>query len=199
MKTLLIAPRTDLPNVDTEVQAIWQSGLDIEPRIGEVRHADVLRAVTNGDYDAFWFAGHATKDGLMLTDGPLSASELTPMIRDRFELVVINSCDSQQTAQMLQNETGAAVVATVVEVPDWLAFQTGALFAQKLAETGDIPTAYNAARPGNNRQYVLLGWGKKKVVENVDIRLIIQRLDRMEAAQRETREAQQVTIELLAK
>ena len=183
MKTLLIAPHTDLPNVDAEVQAVLRSGLDVTPRLGDVRNVDVLTDVTSGEYDAFWHAGHATKDGLLLTDGILSASELTPMIRDRFELVVLNSCDSLLTAQMLQNETGAAVVATVVEVPDRLAFQTGALFAQKLAETGDIPTAYQAAKPGQNRTYVLLGWGKKKVV---DERSLDERLDRLEVALNQT-------------
>ncbi len=185
MKALLIAPQVpDLLYLSAEVQAIWQSGLDVEPCIGEVRHADLLRAVTSGEYDVFWFSGHTTKDGLMLNDGALSAEELTPLIRGRFELVVLNSCDSQQTAQMLQNETEAAVVATVVEIPDRLAFQTGALFARELAKTGDIPTAYNAAKPGQNRTYVLLGWGKKKVVEGQ--RTLDERLDRMEVALNQT-------------
>jgi len=183
VRTLLIAPRTDLPNVDAEVQAILRSGLDVVPRLGDVRHVDVLTDITSGEYDAFWHAGHATKDGLLLTDGVLSASELTPLIRGRFQLVVLNSCDSQATAQMLQNETEAALVATVVEVPDRLAFQTGALFARELVKTGDIFTAYQAAKPGNNRQYVLLGWGKKKVLgyDNLD-----ERLDRLEVALNQT-------------
>lgn len=185
MKALLIAPQVpDLLYLSAEIQAVWQSGLDIEPLIGEVRHADLLRAVTSGEYDVFWFSGHTTKDGLLLTDGALSAEELTPLIRGRFDLVLLNSCDSQQTAQLLQNETEAAVVATVVEVPDWLAFQTGALFARELAKTGDIPTAYNAAKPGQNRTYVLLGWGKKKVVEGQ--RTLDERLDRMEVALNQT-------------
>lgn len=183
MRTLLIAPRTDLLNVDAEVQAVLRSGLDVVPRLGNVRHVDVLTDITSGEYDAFWFSGHTTKDGLQLTDGPLSASELTPLIRGRFALVVLNSCDSQQTAQMLQNETEAAVIATVVEVPDRLAFQTGALFARELAKTGDILTAYQAAKPGNNRTYVLLGWGKKKVVDG---RTLDERLDRLEVALNQT-------------
>lgn len=183
MKVLLLAPRTDLFFADAEVQAVLRSGLEVTPRLGDVRHADVLTDVTAGEYDAFWFAGHTTKDGLMLSDGVLSAEELTPLVRGRFELVVLNSCDSQATAQMLQNETEAAVVATVVEVPDRLAFQTGALFARELAKTGDIPTAYHAAKPGNNRTYVLLGWGKKKVI--VD-RTLDERLDRMEVALNQT-------------
>jgi hypothetical protein len=183
VRILLLAPRTDLLNVDAEVQAVLRSGLDVTPRIGDVRHVDVLTDVTTGEYDVFWHAGHATKDGLVLSDGVLSAEELTPLIRNRFELVVLNSCDSQQTAQMLQNETEASVVATIVEVPDQLAFQTGALFARELARTGDIPTAYQAAKPGNNRTYVLLGWGKKKVVDG---RTLDERLDRLEVALNQT-------------
>lgn len=183
MRVLLIAPHTTLFYANAEVQAVLRSGLDVTPRIGDVRHVDVLTDVTAGEYDAFWFAGHSTKDGLMLSDGVLSAEELTPLIRGRFALVVLNSCESEDAARMLQKETEAAVVATVVEVPDRLAFQTGALFAQKLSETGDIPTAYNAARPGNNRTYVLLGWGKKKVI--VD-RTLDERLDRMEVALNQT-------------
>lgn len=184
VRTLLIAPRTDLFYADAEVQAILRSGLAVTPRLGDVRHADVLTDVTSGEYDAFWFAGHTTKDGLVLSDGVLSSEELTPMIRGRFPLVVLNSCDSQATAQMLQNETEAAVIATVVEVPDRLAFQTGALFARELAKTGDIPTAYHAAKPGNNRTYVLLGWGKKKVVDGQ--RTLDERLDRLEVALNQT-------------
>lgn len=183
VRILLLAPRTTLFYADAEVQAVLRSGLDVTPRIGDVRHVDVLTDVTAGEYDAFWFAGHSTKDGLMLSDGVLSAEELTPLIRGRFELVVLNSCDSQATAQMLQNETEAALIATVVEVPDGLAFQTGALFARELAKTGDIPTAYHAAKPGNNRTYVLLGWGKKKVVDG---RTLDERLDRLEVALNQT-------------
>ena len=162
MRVYLVAPRTDLLYVDAEVQAILRSGLNVTPRLGEVRHRDVLADIDTGVFDAFWFCGHATKDGLMLTDGALSAAELTPLLRGRFALVVLNTCDSRDTAQMLQNETAAAIIATVIDVPDRLSFQTGALFARELAKTGDIPTAYNAARPGNNRTYIYLAEVKKK-------------------------------------
>ena len=184
MKVVLVAPSTpNLFYLNAEVQAIWQSGLDVEPYIGEVRHADVLKAVTTAAYDVFWFSGHATAAGLLLTDGPLSASELTPLIRGRFRLVVLNSCNSRDTARMLQNETEAAVIATVVEVPDRLAFQTGALFARELAKTGNIYSAYHAAKPGQNRIYELLGWDKQNVIE---YDTLDKRLDRVESALHET-------------
>lgn len=162
MRVLLIAPRTDLLYADAEVQAIHRSGLSVTLRIGDVRHADVLADIDTDEYDILWFCGHTTTAGLLLSDGPLSSAELAPLIRDRFDLVVLNSCDSRDTAQELQNETGAAVIATVVDVPDRLSYQTGALFARELVKSGDISSAYYASRPGNNRVYVYLAEVKKK-------------------------------------
>ena len=162
MRVLLIAPRTDLFFADAEVQAILRSGLSVTPRLGEVRDADVLADIDTDAYDVLWFCGHMTAEGLLLSDGPLSSEALTPIVRGRFGLVVLNSCDSRDTAELLQNETEAAVIATVVDVPDRLAFQTGVLFARELARSGDIPTAYDASKPGNNRIYVYLAGVKKK-------------------------------------
>lgn len=172
MKVLLIAPRTDLFYADAEVQSILRSGLKVTPRLGEVRHSDVLGDL-DAEYDVFWFCGHATADGLLLADGPLPADELAPMIRNRFDLVVLNTCDSQATAQMLQNETEATVIATVLEAPDRLSFSTGVLFARELARTGDIPSAYYAAKPGNNRTYVYLAGVKKKCRPELPIRILM--------------------------
>ncbi len=184
MRILLIAPRTDLYFADAEVQAILRSGLAVTPRLGEVRHADVLADIDTDEYDVFWFCGHATSEGLLLSDGPLSIEELTPMIRERFSLVVLNSCDSRDTALMLQNETEATVIATVLDAPDRLAFSTGALFARELATSGDILTAFHAARPGNNRVYVCLAGAVKKVTTTSSID---ERLDRLEMAQQQMR------------
>lgn len=183
MRVLLIAPRTDLLYADAEVQSILRSGLSVTPRLGEVNHADVLADIDTEDYDVFWFCGHATAEGLLLSDGPLTSEEFTPMILGRFALVVLNSCSSQQVAQVVQNETQATVIATVLDAPDRLSFSTGALFARELARTGNIFTAYHASRPGNNRVYVCLAG-----VEHVKMTAsnsIDERLDRLEMAQQQ--------------
>lgn len=182
MRVLLIAPRTDLLYSDAEVQSILRSGLSVTPRLGNVGHDDVLADIDAENYDVFWFCGHATEAGLLLTDGPLTAEEFIPMIRGRFALVVLNSCNNQYVAQAIQNETEATVIATVLDAPDHLAFSTGALFARELARTGNIFNAYHAARPGNNRVYVCLAG-----VENVKIapNSIEERLDRLEVAQQQ--------------
>ena len=165
MRILLLAPRADgLPWAEAEVQAIDRTpGLTVTLRIGTVNHADVLNDVIAGRYDGLWFAGHATAGGLLLTDGVLQNEEIVPLIRGRFQWVFLNTCESQATARMIWRETGTAVVATILEVPDRLAFQTGALFAQALAETKDVAAAYAQSRPGGSRVYVYeAGTVKKK-------------------------------------
>lgn len=136
-------------------------GLDVTLRIGNVTHADLLADVITGQYDGFWFAGHATALGLMLSNGPLPNGEIVPLLRGRFEFSFLNTCESDTTARMIRRETGMAVVATIMEVPDRLAYQTGVLFAEVLGRTGDIAAAYEQSRPVG-RVYVYEAGVKKK-------------------------------------
>ena len=155
MNVLLIAPRTDLLYVEEEVQGILRSGLTVTPLLGNVTHADVLREVEKS-YDVLWLCTHGNEEGVLLSDGVLNASLLVALVRDKFNLIVLNTCESFRVAQLVQNETSAEVVATVLSVPDKEAFQTGTIFARELAKTGDFERAYYAARPGSNRTYVRL-------------------------------------------
>lgn len=160
---LLIAPRTDLLMVDAEVQNIMDTdGLNVRLRMGEIRTVDVVRYIRESDADILWFATHGSKDGVMLSDGMLSPSMLAQLVRGRFAAVVLNTCESVQVAMMLQNETDAEIIATVIQVPDNEAFATGTLLADWLGRTGDLETAYNASRPGSNRTYLRLAGSKKK-------------------------------------
>lgn len=163
MKVLLVAVAPpDLPGVLDEVQDILNSGLTVHPLLGQsARHTDVLRQITSGEYDVLWLAGHMTPDGYPLSDGLLSASLLTSLARERVYTVVLNTCSSIQVAQMIHEETAASVIATVAAVADRDAYQTGALLARALAQTGDITAAYERSKPGGNRTYILLP-GKKK-------------------------------------
>jgi hypothetical protein len=157
MKVLLVAPtQPDLPNVLDEVQDIVNSGLSVHPLLGQVRHVDVLREITLGKYDVLWLATHGNTEGVLLSDGLLPASLLTSLTRGRVRVVILNTCSSVQAAQMIQNETRATVICTVADVPDREAYQTGALLARALADTGRIDIAYERSRPGGNRTYLLL-------------------------------------------
>lgn len=159
----LVAPDTDLALAKEEVQSILRSGLAVTPLIGEVTHTELVReTIALPPTDVTWYCTHGNEEGILLSDGIMSTSLLVPLIRDRFRIVVLNTCSSIQVAQALQNETGAIIIATIADVPDREAFQTGSLLASSLAIYGDINRAYQAAKPGSNRTYVLLGNGKKK-------------------------------------
>lgn len=155
MNVLLIAPRTNLLYAEEEVQSIMRSGLEVTPLIGNVTHIDVLREVEKS-YDVLWLCTHGTEDGIELSDGILNVSLLVALVRGKFNLIVLNTCVSWKVAQMIQNETSAEVIATVIEVPDKEAFQTGTIFARELAKVSNPEMAYYKARPGNNRTYIRL-------------------------------------------
>ena len=135
MKVLLCAPHTNLLMVDAEVQDVLTSGLDVVQLIGDVSSVDLTRSLRGHHYDVLWLATHGDKTGVLLTDGILSASTITQLVRGKIDLVFINTCSSYAVAQMIQNETGATVVCTVQEVPDGEAYRTASLFATALAET----------------------------------------------------------------
>lgn len=156
MKVLLVAPRTNLLSVDSEIQDVIRSGLSVTPLLGTVNSTDLLREIRIGDYDVLWLATHGDNDGILLSDGPFSASELVPQVRDRFSLVVLNTCNSLLTAQLLQEEANISVICTLINVPDRQAYQTGSRLASALAESDNIASAYRASRPGQNRSYLFL-------------------------------------------
>lgn len=164
MKVLLISPQTNLSLADAEVQDLVNThGLRIETMLGNVTQTDVVRKLRAArGFDVVWLATHGNEDGILLSDGILSSSALTALVRDRFELVYLNTCTSVNAAQMIQNETESTVVCTVMAAPDADAYRTGSLFAAALAESGDYRTAYDKSLPGGNRLYLFLA-GKKKV------------------------------------
>ncbi len=161
MKILLFAPRTNLLYADAEVQAILRSGNDVTPVLGSVNRQQFLDEVLRSDADVLWICSHGNEDGILLSDGILSSPRLTQAARGRYGTIVLNTCSSFKTAQMLQNDTEAEIIATIIETPDEEAFYTGALFAHYLAINGDTALAYDLARPGGNRTYIRLA-GKKK-------------------------------------
>ena len=162
MRVLLVAPRTNLLLVDAEVQDVLTSGLDVEPILGDVSRIDLTRKLRSHDFDVLWLATHGDETGILLSDGILSSATIAQLVRGRISLVVINTCDSYDTAHMLQNETEASVVCTVQKVPDDQAYHTASLFAVALSETGDPRDAYERSKPGGNRSYLFLE-GKRKM------------------------------------
>jgi len=125
VRVLLVAPQSNLLLVQAEIQDVLRSGLAVTPLIGDVTSTQLLREIKSGDFDVLWFATHGgeydrttgrfvrdlklieplprieTDYGVQLSDGMLSMSELTALVRERFRLVVLNTCDSYQIAQQL--------------------------------------------------------------------------------------------------
>lgn len=200
MKVLLVAPRTNLEYADSEVQEILRSGLNVTPLLGTVNYRGLVRELSAPFYDVLWLCTHGGEEGILLSDGIVAPSLLAPLIRGRFRLVVLNSCVSIDTAQMLQNETESDVVATVVDVPDREAFQTGALFARQLAEHGDVGRAYRLAKPGGNRTYVWLAGVQMRSNndrEHDGAVSVEDRLDRLEAASTKQQETLRRIVTLM--
>lgn len=156
MRVLLVAPRQSLPAVDEEIQNVLRSGLQVTPLLGEVKLPELMREIRAGQYDVLWFATHGSAEGVQLTDQMLTADELVPLVRDKFGLVVLNTCSSLSVAQLLQEDANVAVICTLLDVADRQAYVTGSQFAAHLHETGDITTAYRASKPGRNRSYLFL-------------------------------------------
>lgn len=155
-RALLIAPRSDLPDVDNEVQRV-ANALHPEFLFGTVRLADVMDAVSRQQYDIIWFSAHGGPDGIQLSDGLLTPTTLTQILRSyKPGLVVINTCTSLQIATEVHDDLQCAVIATIVDVPDRDAFVTGSTLAAALSRGMSIADAYNVSRPGGQRQYVLL-------------------------------------------
>lgn len=108
-------------------------------------------------WDIIWLITHGEEDGWYLSDGIVSVSETTTLVRASGAfLTVMNTCSSKKVAEEAAKELGTAFICTVKEVPDRQALITGIIFAQKLASGLDYVTAFEKAKPGQNSAYVLI-------------------------------------------
>lgn len=176
MRTLLVAPRHEsLPvgMADSEVGDILNSGLGAIPVLGAVTAERFLATIASNMHDILFLVTHGLDEGVVLTDGVLPASLFIQAVRDRFDLVVLNSCSGLSVAQMIQNETGAAVICTIGEVDDRAAYFTGSQLAKSLASGLSYYDAYKRARPGSNTTYVFLAG---KSMSQRDIRPLVEEI-----------------------
>jgi hypothetical protein len=152
MNVLLVAPDLNLPAAADEVRAV-AGALRPAPLVGHVTRRDVLQALNGHTWDILWFATHGSEAGLELSDGPITTSDLTAVVRaSGARLVVLNTCSSRLIGLELHYELSAAVITTVADVADVTAYQTAALLAQALADGLGIVEAYNASKPGGQGQ-----------------------------------------------
>lgn len=154
---LIIAPATDLEYAQAEVQRIANAGL---PNVRLLIDNVTLRCVVDElsqPYDAIWFVSHGTQDGIQLEDGMLSPSLLVQLLRAHPpQLLVINTCSSLRVGIRAYEALRCAVVATLIDIPDLVAFVTTVRLAQALGRGLDVTKAYMEARPDENREYLLM-------------------------------------------
>lgn len=159
-RVLLLAPADVLlQGVYGEIESVVNSGLRVRLLSRDVTEDDLGRVLAEGDYRTLWIASHVDVQGRIQLGATrwLDVSTLIQLLRgSTIELVFLNTCSSWQVAQDLQVEADVAVICTVLEVEDQLAYRTGSLFARRLAQSGDYRLAYDLSKPGRNRNYVFL-------------------------------------------
>lgn len=156
LRTLLIAPDLGLEHVSNEIRAISAS-LQATVLADEVTRRDVMDAMSNKEWDVVWAAAHGTRDGILLSDGLLTTSDFTSIVRNTgADLLMINTCDSKITGLELNYELGIDVVCVEGEVGDSGAYQMGRFFAQHLANGIKAKDAFDKAKPGQNTRYHFL-------------------------------------------
>lgn len=160
LRTIVIAPKTDLLLVDSEVSAVVNH-LRASLLNGELGADDVLNKLAEQTWDVIWFAAHGDEKGIRLkknnVEEILSAALLTSFIRTAgASLVVFNTCSSYQVAQAIYNELLIDFVCTIRPIPDKDAFFTGKSFAIHLSRGKTPHEAYLSAKMGGNMDYIFI-------------------------------------------
>lgn len=152
-RVLLVAPDVGLPKAADEARAI-SLALNCTSLIGTVTRRDVLDALPAKQWDIIWFATHGSVDGIMLSDGTIGASDLAALVRNTpVSLVVLNTCESRLIGLDIHYELDVDVIATVAEVDDATAYQTGVLLARNLALGMSNRDAFERSRPGSHKNF----------------------------------------------
>lgn len=170
IKALLIAPRHEampLRYMDAEVQAIQNSGLDVTAHWGDISATEFAEYMQNSEQELLFLITHGTSQGIMLSDGMLTAEMLVNAIGNQFEVVFLNTCAGLEIAQLIQKECGAGVICTVGEIDDRQAFFTGSLFAKELARNKTYFDAYKRSQLGHRSYMFLAGQTSMREIKQV--------------------------------
>lgn len=145
-----------LEMVDSEVNAILSSGLDPDHMLGNVTAEIFMQRINETNANILFLLTHGTSEGIQLSDGLLPKSMFVQAVKNKFDLIVLNVCESLSVAQMVQNECRTGVICTITEVDDRAAYYTGAKLSRELGKGADYFDAYDASRPGGNTDYIYL-------------------------------------------
>lgn len=160
-RVLLVVPQLNLAYAESEIEAVINSGLNVHLLNHGITEDSIADRLLNENFDILWFAAHTTDeaDGRIQigANSYMPATSLAQICRNSdLDLVYLNTCSSWGIAAIISQEIDAALICTVGDVDDRVAFRTGAIFARRLAHSDDYRKAFEYAKPARNRTYVFL-------------------------------------------
>ncbi len=182
MSILIVAPRQPaLSTLDNEVAAIVRCFHRPILVQGDVTEATLQNALTD-DIEGFWFAGHASERGLLLSnDYLLPVDALAQYLSSaNIKWSFFNSCESGLFVNRLQTIYAHDCYAYITEIADIAAWRTASLVARNYSNVGNILQAVKSAAPAGTtplRYFPSSTWEKIAMREGNDDRLATQMQD----------------------
>jgi hypothetical protein len=165
----ILKPEVGLVAANAEVSAIITTGLVVDLIQGALTPAEVSARLETTTANVLVIISHGFERGILLSrhisvepiaelrdDGLFDLADLPAATRDKFDLVLLNTCNSDKAARNLQNVMRAGIICTTLAVDDAEAAAFGGRFTRYLAQSNDPEWAYAMARPGNNDSYMYL-------------------------------------------
>lgn len=151
MRWLVLAP-VGLPTVPEEAQEVInilsRAGDSVHVEQGEVTMADLLDALDDGPYDAWWIGTHAGADGFVLSSGVLRPTRLGHLLAEsQATMVVLNACFSAAHVDAIQRVAPAVEAVATIDpegVADSTAWEQAVLLARAFARLRSLPAACRA-------------------------------------------------------
>lgn len=155
-RILMLVPDADL-GVLPEVDSLFDLGYSPQVVQGNVTRERLFQVIRNREFDIIHYAGHATREGILLSDGIFDAASIVQVARAcGATLVFLNGCETAEIGQFLVDEHVGVALCTLRGINDALARETAQLFYQALARTGDVRAAYNMSKPPVKGGYTML-------------------------------------------
>lgn len=157
---LLVAPKNSqlpaLPWVDQEIQAIVNSGLQVQLE-RDVNERLLSELIAREQWDIVWFASHGTSTGIALSDGVVATDALASMLRSvNVKYVVLNTCESVHVAAAISWQADCDVICTISsEIGDKQAWLTATNMARRLYAGDTVFEAFRRSR-SNRPDYIYL-------------------------------------------
>jgi hypothetical protein len=142
MRSLVIAPKTDLLHAQDEAETIINL-LKAHSLIGKVDLKFLLNHLLDNQYDYIHLITHVNENGVLLSDEECSLSAFAQVIAlSKPKILFLNTCHSYELARILHEMLPrTSIVTTIGEVLDKDAYANGVAFVRALIENN-----YNAAK-----------------------------------------------------